>query len=63
VIFVLPATLHGGEWTVLVDTCTAQLPEGERLSPGTQYRVAGRSLMLLCSPRVGQNAPGSPTGA
>jgi glycogen operon protein len=50
VAFTLPATLHGGGWEVLVDTQYAAIAEDAALT-GSPYALAGRSLVLLRSPR------------
>ncbi len=51
VTFVLPGTLHGGSWEVLIDTRKAEWPAADTRPAGSQYAVAGRSLALLRSPR------------
>jgi glycogen operon protein len=50
VLFQLPETLHGGSWELLVDTSLPHLVANGR-SERARYAVAGRSLVLLCSPR------------
>ena len=46
--FTLPEGIDDGCWDVLVDTDAPAVKAGERLlSPGDDYNVAGRSLVLL----------------
>jgi glycogen operon protein len=48
--FELPAADYGSTWTLEIDTTVPTRPEGE-FAPGDTVTVAGRSVLVLCSPR------------
>ena len=51
VTFKLPTTLHGGTWDLVIDTSDSDPTSHQSFATDAEYRVRGRSLALLRSPR------------
>jgi len=45
--FTLPGREYAAEWTLVIDTDSAQFPDGEPVRAGGRIRVGGRALVVL----------------